>query len=73
MALKWLLDIQHTRNQLSLWLLELQEFDFPVNYDPGDFTLLTAPDVLTRYIFDPNKFICTRYLWVVGAIEEGKW
>ena len=72
MALKWLLDMQHPRPRLARWLLELQDFDFSVNYAPGDSDMLTVPDALSRYSLDPNTILCTRCLEVVGEIEKGE-
>ena len=73
MALKWLLDMQHPRPRLARWLLELQDFDFSVNYAPGNSEMLAVPDALSQYSFDPRTILCTRCLEVVGEIEEGEW
>ena len=35
--------------------------------------MLTVPDSLSRYNFDPSTILCTRCLEVVGEIEEGEW
>ena len=35
--------------------------------------MLTVPDDLSRYSFDPSTILCTRCLEVVGEIEEGEW
>ena len=65
--------MQHPRPRLARWLLELQDFDFSVNYAPGNSDMLTVPDDLSRYSFDPSTILCTRCLEVVGEIEEGEW
>ena len=72
-AFKWLLDMQHPRPRLARWLLELQDFDFSVNYAPGNSEMLTVPDALSRYSFDSSTILCTRCLEVVGEIKDGDW
>ena len=70
-ALKWLLDMQHPRPRLARWLLELQDFDFSVNYAPGNSEMLTVPDALSRYSSYPSTILCNRFLEVAGEIYEG--
>lgn len=65
--------MQHPRLQFSRWLLELKDFEFTVNYDPVDGTLLMVLDALSRYSFDSSAALCTRFREVVRAIEVNSW
>lgn len=65
--------MQHSRPRLTRWLLKVQNFNFTVNYVPGDDPQLTVPDALIRYTFDASLIHCTRCLAVVGEIQKNGW
>jgi uncharacterized glyoxalase superfamily protein PhnB len=47
-ALVWLMSLRDPKHRLARWILEFQAFDFDVQHAPGDGSLLSVPDALSR-------------------------
>jgi len=80
-ALKWLMNLKDPRGRLARWMLEVQDFDFHIEYAPG--ATLTVPDTLSRdAVGEPFCIRCrervklvsekTRELPTVEAIRSGQ-
>ena len=53
-ALKWLMNLNDPRGRLARWMMEIQEFNFDVEYAPG--SALVVPDPLSQDAVDKPLF-----------------
>jgi transposase InsO family protein len=68
-ALKWLMSLRDPRDRLAHWMIEVMQFDFAVEYSPGDGTLIAVPDALSRDAMDRDIVLCQKK---VGGARGGE-
>jgi RNase H-like domain found in reverse transcriptase len=69
-ALVWLMSLWDPKHRLARWILEFQSFDFEVKYAPGNGSIMSIPDALSRDTMDKDLTLCARCLETVGSVEE---
>ena len=66
-SLKWLMSLRDLRGRLARWMVEVQDFDFTVQYAPG--SALVVPDTLSRDAVE--KPLCQRCFAPIELRLEG--
>ena len=66
-ALKWLMSLRELRGRLARWMCEIQDYDFVVEYKPGEF--MAVADTLSRDAVEEHR--CRKCNERVLLLTEG--
>jgi RNase H-like domain found in reverse transcriptase len=66
----WLMSLRDPKHRLARWILEFQAFDFDLELDPGNGSIIVIPDGLPRDAMDKDLTLFARCLETVGSVEE---
>jgi hypothetical protein len=60
------MSLRDPRDRLARWMMDVMQFEFDVEYSPGNGTLMAVPDALSRDKMDRTLLLCQNCL---GSME----